>query len=65
MNKPLKQSVRDHLDSYSLSEDQLNKLEALAKQEKPVTKHRATIYPFVMAGAVATCFESGKILTIP
>ena len=54
MNKPLKQSVRDHLDSYSLSEDQLNKLESLARQEMPVTKRRATIYPLVMAGAVAT-----------
>lgn len=54
MNKPLKQSVRDHLDSYSLSEDQLNKLESLVKQDKPVAKYRATIYPFAMAGAVVT-----------
>ena len=53
MNKPLKQSVRNHLDSYSLSEDQLNKLESLAEQNKPVTKHRVSIYPITMAGAVA------------
>lgn len=53
MNKPLKQSVREHLDSYSLSEEQLNKLESLAEQNKPVTKHRVSIYPFTMAGAVA------------
>ncbi len=53
MNKPLKQSVRDHLDSYSLSEEQLNKLESLAEQNKAVTKHRVSIYPFTIAGAVA------------
>lgn len=53
MNKPLKKSVQDHLDSYSLSEDQLNKLESLAEQNKPVTKHWASLYPFTMAGAVA------------
>lgn len=52
MSKPLKQSVRDHLDSYSLSEDQLNKIETLAGQNKPVQKHRVSIGPFAMASAV-------------
>jgi len=53
MNKPLKQSVRDHLDLYSLSEEQLNKLEFLAEQNKPVTKRSVSVYPFAVAGAVA------------
>jgi hypothetical protein len=54
MNKPLKQSVQDHLETYSLSEDQLSKLESLTEQNKPVTKQRVSIYPFAMIGAVAT-----------
>jgi hypothetical protein len=54
MNKPLKQSVQDHLETYSLSEDQLSKLESLTEQNKPVTKQRVSIYSFAMIGAVAT-----------
>jgi hypothetical protein len=57
MTMPLKQSVRDHLDVYTLSEDQLNNLESLAGQnkhaEKRTAKHRVSIYPFTLAGAVA------------
>lgn len=53
MNKALKQSVQDHLETYSLSEDQLNKLESLAEKNKPVTKKWVSIYPFTMIGAVA------------
>lgn len=53
MNKLLKQTVRNHLESFSLSEDQINKLEALADQDKPVSKPYPLIYPFAVAGAVA------------
>ncbi|NOQ90561.1 MAG: hypothetical protein GQ549_06420 [Gammaproteobacteria bacterium] len=53
MNKPLKQSVRDHLKSYSLNEKQLQKLEALSEQAIPEAKHQFSILPFAVVGAVA------------
>ncbi len=53
MNKPLKQSVRNHLESYSLNEDQLQKLESLAEQAVPERNRQFSIFPFAMAGAVA------------
>lgn len=57
MKNPLKQSVRDHLDAYSLSEEQLNKLESLAEHnkctEKRTAKQQFLIYPFTLASAVA------------
>ena len=54
MNKPLKQSVRDKLESYSLNEDQLQKLESLAPQPVPETARRIPVFTYVIAGAVAT-----------
>lgn len=54
MNKPLKQSVRDHLDSYELTDEQLNKLASLTKQDKPVKNHQISIYSVAFAGAVIT-----------
>ena len=54
MNKPLKQSVRDHLESYSLNEEQLRKLESLAEQAAPAAERHFSIFPFAIAGAVAT-----------
>lgn len=53
MNKPLKQSVRNHLESYSLDEAQLHKLESLTKQAAPISTRQFTIFPFAVAGAVA------------
>lgn len=53
MNKPLKQSVRDHLESYSLSENQQSKLESLAEKNRPVNKQQISIYPFAMIGGIA------------
>ena len=54
MNKPLKKSVRDKLESCSLNEDQLQKLESLAEQAAPSAVRRTSIIPFALAGAVAT-----------
>ena len=53
MSKPLKQSVRNHLESYSLAEDQFHKLESLAKQAAPISTRQFSIFPFAVAGAVA------------
>jgi len=53
MNRPLKQSVRDHIELYTLDDDQLQKLESLGRQPAPATEHRFSIYPFAFAGAVA------------
>jgi len=53
MNKPLKQSIVDKLESYSLSDEQLQKLESLAPQPVPETARRTPVFPYVIAGAVA------------
>jgi len=53
MSRPLKQSVRNHLESYSLAEDQFRKLESLAKQAAPISTRQFSIFPFAVAGVVA------------
>lgn len=53
MNTPLKQSVRDKLESYSLSDAQLQKLESLGAQAVPVRNQRISVYPLAIAGALA------------
>lgn len=53
MNKPLKQSIVDKLESYSLSDDQLQKLESLAPRPAPGTARRISFFPIAIAGAVA------------
>lgn len=53
MNRPLKQSVRDHIESYTLDDDQLQKLESLGGQPAPATDRRFSIYPLALAGAAA------------
>ena len=53
MNKPLKQSIVDKLESYSLNDEQLQKLESLAPQPVPETVHRIPVFPYVIAGALA------------
>jgi hypothetical protein len=53
MNRPLKQSVRDRIELYTLDDDQLQKLESLGSQPAPPTDRRVSIYPFALAGAVA------------
>jgi len=53
MNKQLKQSIVDKLESYSLSDDQLQELELLAGQAAPVTVRRFPVIPFAIAGAAA------------
>jgi len=53
MNKPLKQAIVDKLESYSLSEGQLQELESLAGQAAPVTVRRIPVFSYAIAGAVA------------
>ncbi len=53
MNKPLKQSVREHLQSNTLTDKQLQRLESLSRQATPEIVHRFSIYPLAFAGAVA------------
>ena len=53
MNRPLKQSVRDHIELYTLDDDQLHKLESLGEQPAPATDRRFSIYPLAFAGAAA------------
>ena len=53
MNKPLKQSVREHLQSNTLTDKQLQQLESLSRQATPEIVRRYSIYPLAFAGAVA------------
>jgi hypothetical protein len=53
MNKSLKQSVHTRLESYSLNEEQFQKLESLAEQVTPVTSRQVSILTYAAAGAVA------------
>ena len=53
MNRPLKQSVREHLESNTLTDKQLQQLESLSRQAAPEIVHRFSIYPLAFAGAVA------------
>ena len=53
MNRPLKQSVREHLESNTLTDKQLQQLESLSRQAAPEVVHRFSIYPLAFAGAVA------------
>lgn len=57
MNRPLKQSVREHLELNTLTEYQLQKLESLSEQVKtenvrPDNVQNKSIYPMAIAGAV-------------
>jgi hypothetical protein len=52
MNNPLKQSVRDMLESYSLSDEQLQKLESLTVKAAPHQVRRISVYPLAIAAAV-------------
>ncbi len=53
MNRPLKQSVREHLESNTLTDKQLQQLESLSRQATPEIVRRYSIYPLAFAGAVA------------
>jgi hypothetical protein len=53
MNRPLKQSVRDHIELYTLDDEQLQKLESLGGQPAPATRRPVSVYGFAFAGAVA------------
>ena len=53
MNRPLKQSVRDHIESYALDNDQLQKLESLDVPATATAERRTSMYPFALAGAAA------------
>ena len=53
MNRPLKQSVREHIDSYALDNDQLHKLESLDVPAAATAERRLSMYPFAIAGAAA------------
>lgn len=52
MKKPLKQSVRDKLESYTLSDDRLQRLESLTKQASPATANRIPVYRYAIASAL-------------
>ncbi len=53
MNKPLKQSVQQHLESYALTDDQLQKLESLSPQREPACTQKKSTFAFVSIAAVA------------
>lgn len=53
MRRKLKQSVRDHIESYSLSDDQLRNLESLGKQMDTRRTGQVSIYRWSLAGALA------------
>jgi hypothetical protein len=53
MNRKLKQSVREHIESFSLNEDQLQKLESLGKKVETEKTGHASIYRWSLAAAVA------------
>ena len=53
MNRPLKQSAREHFESYSLSSEQLQQLEALGRSTEAKPPARARIYRWTAAAAVA------------
>ncbi len=52
MNKPLKQSVQERLQLYTLTDDQLQKLESISEQVKPISVPQKSIYPLAIASAV-------------
>ena len=52
MNKPLKESVRVHIESSSLTDDQLKKLGAFIEPVQTGNHHKKSIYPFAIAGAI-------------
>ena len=62
MNNPLKQSVRDKLESYSLSDEQLQKLESLVVQATPDHVRRISVFPLAIAAA-AVAFLLAFLLT--
>jgi len=53
MNRPLKQSVREHIEAHTLDEAQLHKLELLGTQAEPTTGRSVPRYWFAIAGAAA------------
>jgi len=54
MNRKLKQSVRQHIESYSLTDDQLQELASLGKQAKTAKRYRVSGYSWALTAAVAT-----------
>ena len=52
MNRPLKQAVIEHFESCSLSDDQLCRLESLAKPVAPESVRRLSVYPLAAAAAL-------------
>ena len=54
MNKPLKQSVQDYLASHTLSEQQLQQLESISVQVKPVKTQNSFKYIVATATVVAS-----------
>ena len=53
MSSKLKQSVREHIESFSLNDSQLEQLESLGKETKTEKAGHATIFYRSLAGAVA------------
>ncbi len=53
MNRSLKQSVCDHIELNTLTDNQLEKLASLAEQLKPEKVQKRSIHPMALVGAVA------------
>ncbi len=52
MNRPLKQSVREHLELNVLTEDQLQKLASLSVQQEPEKLRKSLVYPLAITASV-------------
>jgi len=52
MNKPLKQSVQDHLELHTLTDIQLQKLESLSERVNSKDVQQNSIFPLAIAGAI-------------
>ena len=62
MNRKLKQSAREHIESFSLNDDQIQELEAMSRNYVPQRRVRPPILYWSLAGAVAV-FLLALILT--
>lgn len=52
MSKPLKQSVREHIEKNSLTDDQLKNFAAMSGRMQTENYQKKSIYPFAIAGAI-------------
>ncbi len=62
MNRPLKQHAREHFESFSLTREQLQKLESLDRPGQEQSRERAGFYRWA-AGLAAAAFVLAFVLT--